>query len=59
MIYNFISGAISRSRAVLTILVALLLGGVASYTGLPREADPDIPIPVIYVGVRRCTQPVA
>ena len=51
MIYNFISGAISRSRAVLTILVALLLGGVASYTGLPREADPDIPIPVIYVGV--------
>ena len=51
MIYNFISGAISRSRAVLTILVALLLGGVSSYASLPREADPDIPIPVIYVGL--------
>ena len=51
MIYNFISGAISRSRAVLTILVALLLGGITSYASLPREADPDIPIPVIYVGV--------
>ena len=51
MMYRFISGAISRSRAVLTILVALLMGGVASYTTLPREADPDIPIPIIYVGV--------
>ena len=51
MIYNFITSAISRSRAVLTILVALLLGGLTSYTTLPREADPDIPIPIIYVGV--------
>ncbi len=49
--FNFISSAISRSRAVLTILVALLLGGVMSYVSLPREADPDIPIPYIYVGV--------
>ena len=51
MIYNFITAAIGRSRAVLTILVALLLGGLTSYTTLPREADPDIPIPIIYVGV--------
>ncbi|MGC6535108.1 MAG: efflux RND transporter permease subunit [Parvibaculales bacterium] len=51
MMYRFISGAISRSRAVLTILVALLMGGLTSYTTLPREADPDIPIPIIYVGV--------
>jgi multidrug efflux pump len=51
MIYNFITAAISRSRAVLTILVALLFGGLASYFSLPREADPDIPIPIIYVGV--------
>ena len=49
--FNFITAAISRSRAVLTILVALLLGGVSSYVSLPREADPDIPIPYIYVGV--------
>jgi multidrug efflux pump len=49
--FGFITSAISRSRAVLTILVALLLGGVSSYVSLPREADPDIPIPIIYVGV--------
>ena len=51
MIYKFITAAISRSRAVLTVLVALLLGGLTSYGNLPREADPDIPIPIIYVGV--------
>ena len=37
MIYNFISGAISRSRAVLTILVALLLGGISSYATCPAK----------------------
>ena len=51
MIYNFITAAIGRSRAVLTILVALLFGGLTSYASLPREADPDIPIPIIYVGM--------
>lgn len=34
--FNFITAAISRSRAVLAILVALLLGGVSSYVSLPR-----------------------
>ena len=49
--YRFVTAAMGRSRAVLTILVALLLGGLSSYISLPREADPDIPIPIIYVGV--------
>ena len=49
--YRFITAAMGRSRAVLTILAALLLGGLSSYLTLPREADPDIPIPVVYVGV--------
>ncbi len=49
--YNFILSAINRNRAVLVVLVGLVLGGLTSYTGLPREADPDIPIPIIFVGV--------
>ena len=49
--YQFVTAAMGRSRAVLTILAALLLGGLSSYVSLPREADPDIPIPIIYVGV--------
>ena len=47
--YRFITAAMGRSRAVLTILAALLLGGLSSYLTLPREADPDIPIPVVYI----------
>jgi multidrug efflux pump len=49
--YRFVTAAMGRSRAVLTILAALLLGGLSSYLTLPREADPDIPIPIVYVGV--------
>ncbi|CAI8205386.1 MAG: Swarming motility protein SwrC [Alphaproteobacteria bacterium] len=49
--YRFVTAAMGRSRAVLTILAALLLGGLSSYITLPREADPDIPIPIVYVGV--------
>ena len=49
--HGFILQAINRSRAVLTILLALVLGGIAAYVSIPKEADPDIPIPYIYVGV--------
>ena len=49
--YRFVMAAIYRSRAVLFVLTGLVLGGLMSYISLPREADPDIPIPYIYVGV--------
>ena len=49
--FGFVTQAIRRSRAVLTILFALLFGGITAYQTLPIEADPDIPIPFIYVGV--------
>jgi multidrug efflux pump len=44
-----IDGAISRSRMVLVILIMALFAGAATYLSLPKEADPDIPIP--FVGV--------
>lgn len=49
--FQFVLWAIKRSRAVLTIMMALVIGGIAAYATIPREADPDIPIPYIYVGV--------
>ena len=49
--YNFVTQAIERSRAVLAIMIALTLSGMIAYINIPREADPDIPIPYIYVGV--------
>lgn len=49
--HGFILQAINRSRAVITILLALVLSGIAAYVSIPKEADPDIPIPYVYVGV--------
>jgi len=49
--FSFITNAIDRSRAVLAIMLALVVAGLMSYISIPREADPDIPIPYIYVGV--------
>lgn len=44
-----IDGAIGRARMVLALLVVVLIWGTATYVNLPKEADPDIPLP--YVGV--------
>lgn len=49
--FKLILSATNRSRAMITIMIALVLGGTLSYINIPKEADPDIPIPVIYVGV--------
>ena len=44
-----IDGAIGRARMVLAILVVALIAGTLTYINLPKEADPDVPIP--FVGV--------
>lgn len=44
-----IDGAIGRARMVLTLLTVILIWGTVTYVGLPKEADPDIPLP--FVGV--------
>lgn len=44
-----IDGAIGRARMVLAILIVALIAGTSTYINLPKEADPDVPIP--FVGV--------
>lgn len=44
-----IDGAIGRARMVLALLTVILIWGTVTYAGLPKEADPDIPLP--FVGV--------
>jgi multidrug efflux pump len=44
-----IDGAIDRARMVLAILIVALIAGTLTYINLPKEADPDVPIP--FVGV--------
>ena len=48
---TIIHGALSRKRAVLMLLVFLLISGLYAYINIPKEADPDVKIPVIYVSI--------
>ncbi len=46
-----IETAMSRSRTVLLSLAVLLIAGLVTYVSIPKEAEPDIEIPNIYVSV--------
>jgi multidrug efflux pump len=46
-----IDAAIGRSRTVIASLLLILIAGSVAYVTVPKEADPDIHIPVLYVNI--------
>ncbi len=42
---------LSRPRTVLTLMVVLIAAGIFTYIGIPKEAEPDIDVPVYYVSI--------
>ncbi|MFH7587176.1 efflux RND transporter permease subunit [Oceanimonas smirnovii] len=46
-----IHAAVYRSRATLLFFILLLLGGVGAYQVIPKEANPDVTIPMMYVSM--------
>ncbi len=46
---SLIDVAQNRWRTVLSILFFILIAGAFSYVAIPKESDPDIAIPIIYV----------
>lgn len=48
---TLISTAVEHARTVMMILVLLLVTGTATYISIPKEADPDVDIPIIYTSV--------
>ena len=44
-----IDAAVGHARTVLATLVLILIAGSVAYVTVPKEADPDINIPLIYV----------
>ena len=46
-----VASAIGRSRTVMMTLVLLVLAGITAYVSIPKEADPDIPIPFFFVSL--------
>ena len=47
--FKFIDYAISHARLTIATLVFLLLAGLVAYVTIPKEAEPDVKIPIIYV----------
>nr|WP_276570520.1 efflux RND transporter permease subunit [Halochromatium salexigens] len=43
--------AFSRSRTVLLTLLFLLAAGLAAYQSIPKEAEPDVTVPILYVAM--------
>ncbi|NBC47760.1 MAG: AcrB/AcrD/AcrF family protein, partial [Gammaproteobacteria bacterium] len=43
--------AFSRSRTVLLTLIFVLAAGVSAYQAIPKEAEPDVKVPIIYVSM--------
>ena len=46
-----IDAAISRGRTVIASLILILVAGSVAYIDIPKESDPDIDIPIIYVSM--------
>ena len=46
--FKLIDYAISHSRLTIATLIFLLLAGFVSYRTIPKEAEPDVKIPIIY-----------
>ena len=48
---GIIDWAASRARMIIALIIVSLTAGAFAYTGLPKEGEPDIEIPVLFVSV--------
>ena len=48
---GLVDWAASRARMILAFIALSLLAGIYAYTGLPKEGEPDIEIPAVFVSV--------
>ncbi len=48
---QIVDWAVHRARMVVFFVVLSLIAGVYSYTNLPKEGEPDIEIPVVFISV--------
>ena len=46
-----LDGLLDRPRTILTLLVFLLGAGAFVYATIPKEANPDIDVPLFYVSI--------
>ncbi|MEO0879857.1 MAG: efflux RND transporter permease subunit, partial [Pseudomonadota bacterium] len=46
---GLIDAAFTRTRVVMTALLVMIIFGLAAYQSIPREADPDITAPFVFI----------
>src|SRR5215218_2909945 len=48
---NPVDYAISHARLTIATLLFLLVAGLSAYFSIPKEAEPDVKVPIVYVNV--------
>ncbi|KPQ25509.1 efflux RND transporter permease subunit [Halomonas sp. HL-93] len=48
---QLINAALAHTRTTILLLVSLLLAGITAWQMIPKEANPDVTIPMIYVSL--------
>jgi len=48
---SIINAAFDRSRTVYMVFLFLIIAGIMAYSSIPKEMEPDVPIPIIYVSM--------
>ena len=43
--------SISHARLTIAAMIFLLLAGISAYLSIPKEAEPDVQVPIVYVSV--------
>jgi len=46
-----IDAAFERTRTVMLLLLFLIVAGSLAYAAIPKESEPDVPIPIMYVSM--------
>jgi multidrug efflux pump len=48
---RLVETAIANARLTISVLVFLMLAGAMAYVSIPKEAEPDVQIPILYVSM--------
>jgi multidrug efflux pump len=48
---RLVETAIANARLTISVLIFLMLAGTVAYVNIPKEAEPDIQIPILYVSL--------
>ena len=48
---DMLEGVLRRPKTVFVMMLALIVAGVATYISIPKEASPDIDLPIFYISI--------